>query len=198
MIGDGTGPRPSGEWSSVTYATSHERRSSRMAQVNTTTRTEQTAIGIRVDRALEWEATQEREGGEMTEMHFPTAPKVAAAVRAALRENNVEAADRLITEMFGRVINASGEIPAGVFAEPESTGDERYDTLMAVGLAYALGTHGLPAAAWMEAVPALTYEWVWDQDPDPLPEYREYIRRQTPPMFLAKGLLLRDRDLRIL
>lgn len=134
----------------------------------------------------------------MTQIHFPTAPKIAAAVGAALRENNIEAADRLITELFGRVISAPGDIPAGVLDEPGSTGDERYDTLLAVGLAYALGTRGLPAATWMEAIPALTYEWVWDQDPDPLPEYREYIRRQTPPMFLAKGLLLRDRDLRIL
>lgn len=134
----------------------------------------------------------------MSERRFPTAPNTAAAIRTALGQNNIEAADRLITELFGRVINASGEIPAEALARPGSTGDARYDTLLAVGLAYALKTHGLPPAAWMDEVPPLSVEWVWDQDPDPPPEYREYIRRQTPPMFLAKGHLLRDRDLRIL
>lgn len=133
----------------------------------------------------------------MTETHFPTARKTAAAVGDALRENNVEAADRLITELFGRIINAPGDIPAVVLEEPGSTGDERYDTLLAVGLSYALGTLGLPPTPWMEAAPALTQEWMWDHDPDASPEFREYVRRQTPTMFLEKGLLLRDRDLRI-
>ncbi|MFB8891498.1 hypothetical protein [Microbacterium plantarum] len=98
----------------------------------------------------------------MSERRFPTAPNTAAAIRTAAGQNNIEAADRLITELFGRVINASGEIPAEALARPGSTGDARYDTLLAVGLAYALKIHGLPPAAWMDAVPALSVDCVWD------------------------------------
>ena len=134
----------------------------------------------------------------MTASHFPTARATAAAVAAALRENNIALADRLVTEILGRVINAPGDIPAGVLDAPGTTGDERYDTLLAVGLAYALHTRGLPPVPWMDAIPPLEQEWLWDGDGAATPKYREYIRRQTPPMFLEKGLLLRDRDVRIL
>lgn len=134
----------------------------------------------------------------MTEKQLLTARTTAEAVGAALRDNTTESADRLITELLGRVIDEPGDIPAQVLEEPASTGDVRYDTLLATGLAYALATRGIPALPWMTAVPASKVEWLWDGDADSSPEFRAYIRRQTPPMFLDKGLLLRDRDIRIL
>jgi hypothetical protein len=134
----------------------------------------------------------------MTDSYLPTAATTAAAVRIALREKKTALADRLITELFGRVINADGEIPSSVLERPDSTGDERYDTLLATGLAYALRSRGLPVEPWMEAVPPLNPEWLWDGDDDSSPEYRQHIRGQTPSLFLTKGLLLRERDLRIL
>lgn len=63
----------------------------------------------------------------MAEKHFPTARETAAAVRVALSESNIEAADRLTTELVGRVIGSSGELPMKVLEEPESTGT-RYTT----------------------------------------------------------------------
>lgn len=126
---------------------------------------------------------------------FSSASGTAAAVAAALRDKNTTAADRLVSELFRRVSTAAGDIPARVLDEPESTGDARYDTLLAAGLAYVLTARGLPTHPWMSAVPALSEEWLWDGDEDSSPEYRDYIRRQTPAMLLAKGLLLRERDL---
>lgn len=67
--------------------------------------------------------------------------------------------------------------------------------MLATGLAYVLTVRGLPTRPWMSAVPALPEEWLWDGDEDSSREYREYIRRQTPAMLLAKGLLSRERDL---
>lgn len=133
----------------------------------------------------------------MPRTRFPTAASTAAAIRASLDKNDIEGADRLVTESVGRVIIASNEIPMGILDEPGSTGDERYDTLLAVGLAYALTSRGVEPRPWMEAVPALCPEWLWDGDDVAPPEFRAYIRRNTPPMLLAKGLLLRDQDLRI-
>lgn len=57
---------------------------------------------------------------------------------------------------------------------------------------------GLAPAPWTRAVPALPTEWLWDGDDTASPEFRTLIRQQTPPLFLAKGILLRDRDVRIL
>lgn len=134
----------------------------------------------------------------MTESPFPTAPRTADAIRGALRENNIERANRLITELFGRVINPAAKIPSGALDEPRTTGDERYDTVLAIGLGYALTLRGLPPEPWMNAAAPLMQEWLWDGDAEASPEYRSFIRGQTPPVFLEKGILLRDRDLRIL
>lgn len=133
----------------------------------------------------------------MVRANFPTAARTAAAVRVSLEKNDVEAADRLVAELLGRVIAAEGAIPLGVLEEPGSSGDVRYDTLLAVGLAYALTVRGRPVAPWMKEVAPLTREWLWDGDDIASPEFRAYVRRNTPPMFLAKGLLVRDADIRI-
>lgn len=134
----------------------------------------------------------------MTLAELPTAVDTATAVSSALRDGKRERADRLVTELFGRVIGCADEIPPDVLAEPPSTGDQRYDTLIRTGLAYALHTRGISAEPWMTAVDRLTPEWLWDSDGASSAEYVDYIRAQTPRMFLAKGILLRDRDLRIL
>lgn len=130
-------------------------------------------------------------------MTIPTATATAAQVKAALNDGEIDTANRLVTELLGRAINAA-DIPPEVLEEPETTGDARYDTLIAVGLEYALEARGLAPAAWMTAVPALPTEWLWDGDEVATPEFRALIRQQTPPLFLAKGILLRDRDVRIL
>jgi hypothetical protein len=72
-----------------------------------------------------------------------------------------------------------------VLDEPASTGDVRYDTLLAVGLAYALSMHDLPAAQWMEAAPPLNPEWLWDGDGIASSEFREYIRRNVLALFAS-------------
>lgn len=129
---------------------------------------------------------------------LPTAARTAEAIRVSLEKNDIETADRLVTELLGRVIGAEGYIPLGVLDEPASTGDARYDTLLAVGLAYALTERGRPVAPWMEEVAPLTREWLWDGDDVASPEFRAYVRRNTPSMFLEKGLLVRDADIRIM
>lgn len=134
----------------------------------------------------------------MVRANFPTAPGTAEAVRVSLDMSDIEAADRLVTELLGRVIGAAGDIPVGVLEKPASTGDIRYDTLLAVGLAYALTVRGHPVAPWMEEVAPLAHEWLWDGDDVASAEFRAYVRRNTPPQFMAKGLLVRDADIRVM
>lgn len=127
-----------------------------------------------------------------------SSPGTARAVGYYLRMGRIDSATRYITETFGHVIDPTRELPAGVFDKPESTGDVHYDTLLATGLAYALTARGLQPAPWMMDVPPLDNEWFWgDPDGDASPEWRDYIRREAPSLFLAKNLVVRDRDLRI-
>lgn len=113
--------------------------------------------------------------------HFPTSAAVVTAVKEALRKGNVDTANRLVSEFFRRVRREPAHIHAEVLRQPSSTGDVRYDTLLAVGLAYAPTTWGLPTEPWMEMVPALSEEWVWDSEGASAPEFLEYIHHQTPP-----------------
>lgn len=61
----------------------------------------------------------------MMRANLPTAARTADVIRVSLEKNDIEAADRLVTELLGRVIGAEGDIPAGVLEAPASTGDVR-------------------------------------------------------------------------
>ena len=133
----------------------------------------------------------------MSDLHLISAASTAAQVEDALDRGDVEAADRVLTETISLLLLAPGgaRIPAAVLAEPGSTGDRRYDVLLAVVVAFALDRRGTQVPAWAEQVPALDREWLWDGDVDASTKFRDFIRDRTPPMFLAKNILLRERDL---
>ena len=82
-----------------------------------------------------------------------------------------------------------------MLAEPDSTGSVEYDTLLGTAMAYALVRRGLEAPAWTLQVPTLEREWMWDGHYTAGDEFVEFIRAETPAMFRAKNLLLRERDL---
>ena len=126
------------------------------------------------------------------------AGEAAVAIRRAIAAADYEAADRLLTEAVSSILSmpADESFSGDVLAEPETTGNERYDTLLATGFAYALTERGSTPLEWMTRPPALREEWLWDGDVEASVEFRSFIRSQTPRAFLTKNILLRDRDLR--
>ena len=133
----------------------------------------------------------------MSGLHLASAASTATQVKHARDHGDVETADRILTGMISRLLLAPADtvIPDAVLAEPGSTGDRRYDVLLAVAVAFALDRRGAQVPAWAEQVPALDRQWLWDGDVDASTEFRGFIRDRTPPMFLAKNILLRERDL---
>lgn len=121
----------------------------------------------------------------------------AVEIRRYLAERNSEAADRYLTEIVSRVMLApvDAEIPLTDLAEPESTGDVRYDTLLATALAFALEKRGIAPLEWMLRPAPLQTEWLWDGDEVASEQFRGFIRSHTPAKFLEKNLLLREQDL---
>ena len=128
---------------------------------------------------------------------FLSAADAAEGIRRALSVGNTEAADRFLTEAASRILlaPAGAEVPPGAITEAPTTGDVQYDTLLATALAFALSQHGTEAPDWMLSRPALPREWLWDGGYDAEGPFKEFIRARTPDMFLAKNLLLRERDL---
>ncbi|MHA6695621.1 hypothetical protein [Homoserinimonas sp. A520] len=126
---------------------------------------------------------------------YLSARTTASWVADALPAGRVASADRVITEAISRLIMSHGEIPAAVTEEPTTTGDRKYDVLLATSFAFALMKRGVEPLPWMVSLPALSQEWLWGDDCGASVEYTEYIRARTPEIFLRKGILLRERDL---
>lgn len=128
---------------------------------------------------------------------FLSAADAAAEVRRALGAGNTGTADRFAAELASRILRAPADatIPDSIFDEPGTTGSLEYDTLLATALAYGMLQRGLAPRDWMSAAAKLPDEWLWDGGYGGSPAFREFIRRNTPEMFLSKNILLRERDL---
>lgn len=128
---------------------------------------------------------------------FLSAADVAASTKRALDADEPTTADRYLAEATSRIILAPHgvAIPADVTREPKPIGDLHYDTLLATAFAFALTKRGLVPPNWMLDAPALSKEWMWDGGYDAGAPFKQFIKANTPPMFLAKNILLRERDL---
>jgi len=119
----------------------------------------------------------------------------AALLRSAIQASNWAAADRMLVDAVTRLATSEGDVPDGALAQPDSTGDSRYDTLLATSYAFALLQRHQQPAQWMLDAPAIAREWLWDGDEDATAAFRDFIRARTPQMFRDKNILLRERDL---
>lgn len=123
------------------------------------------------------------------------APAAAELVREALLAGKDDTAVRWLTEAVARLIESGGSgIPDDVLAEPASTGDRKWDVILATAFLYASNLCGVEAAAWMRAEPLYGDEWLWGGDGFEGSEYRDLVRRDTPEEFLRVGILTRRRD----
>lgn len=126
-----------------------------------------------------------------------SATTTARAMASRLRHGDPEAAIRDLTEAAGRLIRfgESGDaaLPPWVLEQPPARLlDDAWHTYLATAFTYALQRTGRTALPWMLDAPPLPTETVMGDDPSP--EFRAWLRAQTPPIFLAKNLLSRPED----
>jgi hypothetical protein len=127
--------------------------------------------------------------------HLVTAPQTANIVREALSTGRTDTAVRWLTEAVARLIESRGVgIPDDVFDEPATTGDRRYDVVLATAYRYAANLCGVVPPAWTYAEPPGGNEWLWGGDGFESSEYRDLVRRDTPEEFLLVRVLTRRRD----
>jgi transcriptional regulator with XRE-family HTH domain len=126
-----------------------------------------------------------------------SATAASRAIAHSLRLGDRESAIRDLTEAVGRLILFEAKNPGGtpvwVIREPTtSLSDPTWNAFLATAFAYALEQAGQPIPHWMTAVPRLPHETALGDDPSP--EFRAWLRAQTPPIFLEKNLLSRAED----
>lgn len=126
-----------------------------------------------------------------------TAPEAAEIVRGALAAGDEPSAVRWLTEFVGLIRNFEGHVPGRVLAEPRSTGDQRYDILLAVALRHFMEQRGEMAPVWALRTESLESEWLFGGDGHESDAFRDLIRRDSQAAFLAAGILVREKDLGI-
>jgi hypothetical protein len=123
-----------------------------------------------------------------------SATETARLVADALADGRADLAVRRLVEAVGRLIASGGEnLPSGMFAEPGTTGDRKYDAVLCTAFLYAAGLCWIDGPAWTRVAP-LEIEWLFGGDGFELPAYKDLIRSQTPAVFLERKILTRAQD----
>ena len=123
-----------------------------------------------------------------------TSPDLAEAIREELERGDTDFALRLLA----RALNDFGSLTepderAAFLAEPPSTGDRRWDTLVAAAVGRACRQASVAAPGWTRTPPLASW---WFPVFDPVLTARTMQR--TPAEFAARGIWLDERALAVL
>jgi Ribbon-helix-helix protein, copG family len=121
-----------------------------------------------------------------------TAAEAASTVRRELRRGDEDFAFRLVARLVAdlRVLDRPSDVER-CLKVPSSTGDRRWDTLLAVAVGRACRERGIEAPAWTSAPPLPS--WWFPLLADPVLTARTMQR--TPVDFAARGIWLEAKAL---
>ena len=123
-----------------------------------------------------------------------TVRRAAEEAGGELRRHDEDAALRIVTQAFGSLQpHCTSEELDDFLVAPRSTGDPRYDVLIAVLARWTSRRRGLRIPDWTD-VRALNEEWMPGTTGTPIPQWRDIVRRETPPEFLEKNILAREKS----
>jgi len=87
------------------------------------------------------------------------------------------------------------DLPNLLAEEPAWCTDDRFNVLVATGVAFALERRGLPAPPWTNR-PSLSEDWiVWGDEHGPSEAWAARIRTRTPKRFADRRVFLTENDL---
>ncbi|GAA1807378.1 helix-turn-helix transcriptional regulator [Agromyces neolithicus] len=133
----------------------------------------------------------------MDARHLMTARAAAGYIAAELAIDDENAALRIAVQAIEHFRRARTREEIRDFLRvPASTGDDRWDTLLATAIAWDAKRRGIRAPSWTWKPPLAT-EWLPATPGQPAERYLEMIRQSAEPEFLEKGILMRDRDLAV-
>ena len=122
-----------------------------------------------------------------------TVPSAAAGIRAGIRAGwPVEDLFRIVIECLNNAASLESEADRAIFfAEPSTTGDPRWDALLAGVVENWFRVAGQDPPAWAAAVAALDAPWYVAG----IPGMYDWALENTPPELKARGIVLDGRSL---
>lgn len=124
-----------------------------------------------------------------------SARTAAQAITTEIRSGDLAAALRLTIQAIDHFRKATSENEIADFLKrPTAIPDDRWDTLLATAIAWDAQRRGITPPRWTRR-PPLESEWVPGPAVNYSHEYTEFLRSNSEPMFLERGIVLRERDL---
>jgi hypothetical protein len=126
-----------------------------------------------------------------------SAKEAAPLISMELAYGDLDQSLRFVFQVITAVLTADeGPELDALLAEPGSTGHERFDGSVAVGVAWALDRRGIALIpAWTEQDP-LDADWVvWPSRHQPTDFWAARVKEQTHPLFASRRIFIRERDL---
>lgn len=116
---------------------------------------------------------------------LPSVAQIAAEVAHHLEARHEDRAYRRVLGLHDALVRADAALRVALtVAPPPSTGDVRWDALIAGVVAHDL--HGLPQPAWVHEPDRRATGWFVDD----VEALHEEIRRHTPPAFKRRGVFI--------
>ena len=133
----------------------------------------------------------------MATKHFLTARTAAASMARKLAEHDEATALRIAIQSLDHFRHARTRAEIQDFLRaPATTGDDRWDTLLATAIAWDAKRRKIRPPAWTRK-PTLHEEWLPATSGRPAERYLDMIRQASEPEFREKGILMRGRDLAV-
>lgn len=120
-----------------------------------------------------------------------SAADAAVSARRALEDGDEDFAFRLIVQARDHLRRLDPVDVALWAEEPGSTGDRRFDVLLAAVAARTLRELGVEVPAWAADVEPLCQPWY----PAELPSLRRRADREAPPDLRRLGIMLTENDM---
>lgn len=130
--------------------------------------------------------------GEAEAAGWMTPPRTAGALATALARDDERWAFKLVTQARDQVASllaSPGSLVDAWEARPGTSGDDRWDALLAALVGHEFTAAGRTPPAWTDRPPLV--EWVM---PNLLLDVRE-VRRATPEWLAERGIFIAGRDL---
>lgn len=117
----------------------------------------------------------------------------AAGIRESLQAGRLQTAWRHVIQLSDNLLGVDpATAVASNYLAPPSTGDLRYDSLIAAVVDYRLSERRLPVARWVDE-PKYVLSEPWDVEP--IASLRAAARRATPPEIKRHGIFLAKSEL---
>lgn len=168
-------------------------------------------ISVRTPTAvLDWSLSRRLDGLAFLALDVPESPadpsetdhsrlsarEAAEHIRWGLERSDEKYAVRYLAQTISDFRRTPPDRVEDFLVEPETTADQRFDTLLATAIGWECTRQGLTPPAWT-VKPRLATDWVVWPYGTISARWADYVRGRTPSAFASKRIFIAEKDLEL-